>query len=576
MGDGPVAQRRTASFPIVFMPSSSAPTASRTANPIRFISLLATGILALCASNTSNAFLQGQREQAMTSAEAPAGAAAADAEEAADSLVVRVPPSWLVVMLGSSTAAAALGLLVSLLFGKTRPGQGIALTLACVPGAVSWAGWSLWQDLETISVSKVGEIPAPWTFFIQLGLTTALILSPPFVLALYLRASILDRYMARGFALPAGLCFGGFLAIWIVIDLTDNGTTFFYADNGLSQLGVYYLVQLPQMVLLVLPVTLLLSLLYTLGRMSRSNEIISMLGAGKSLFTVTRPLLATGLFCSLACLALNYQWAPRAEARRQAILEELHDRRGKETAEKSGRDRYAARGWMYRNSQNHRTWVVGGVPADLAKGEMRFVAIWWQDESGRIFRTYKAASAKWNHLTREWSFTDCKTYDYDPFGTARMNRYPKLTVRDWDETPWHILSSSYNAEYLGVPELTTYLQTNAMLPENKLSSYRATWHFSWAEPFRCLFIVLMATPLGIVHSRRGVLGGVAAAIGILFGLIFLDGVFLELGKTGDLAPWLGAWAPNLILFLVGVVLFYIRSENKELPKLSLKKLLARR
>ncbi len=556
------------------MPPSSANRATSTANPIRLISFLATAILALCAYNLFDAFMDGQREQAMAAA-APEGAAPVDVEEAADSLVVKVPPFWLVIMTGASAGISLLGLIVSLFFGSTRPGQIIALLFACLPGAVSWAGWSLWQDLDTISVSKVGEIPAPWTFFIQLGLTSALILSPPLMLALYLRASILDRYMARGFALPAGLCFAGFLAIWIVIDLTDNGTTFFYAENGLSQLGIYYLVQLPQMVLLVLPVTLLLSLLYALGRMSRSNEIISMLGAGKSLYTVTRPLLATGLFCSLACLALNYQWAPRAEARRQAILEELHDRRGKESSEKRGRDRYAAKGWMYRNSSNHRTWVVGGVPADLVKGEMRYVAIWWQDETGRIFRTYKAASAKWNHVTREWVLTNCKTYDYDQFGTAQMNNFPKLTVQEWDETPWHILSSSYNAEYLGVPELTTYLQTNSSLPENKLTAYRTTWHFSWSEPFRCLFIVLMATPLGIVHSRRGVLGGVAAAIGILFGLIFLDGVFLELGKTGDLPPWLGAWAPNILLLLVGLVLFYVRSENKELPKIRLKSLFAR-
>jgi len=310
--------------------------------------------------------------------------------------------------------------------------------------------------------------------------------------------------------------------------------------------------------------------------MSRSNEIISMLGAGKSLFQVTRPLLATGLFCSLACLALNYHWAPKAEARRQSILEELHDQRGKESTKKKGRDRYAAKGWMYRNFQGARTWTVAGVPADLAKGEMRYVAIWWQEESGRVFRTYKAASAKWNHVTRDWILTNCKTYDYDEYGIAHMKSYPTtLIVRGWEETPWHILSSSYNAEFLGVPELTTYLQTNSSLPEAKLAGYRTTLHFSWAEPFRCLFIVLMATPLGIVHSRRGVLGGVAAAIGILFVLIFLDGVFLELGKSYDIPAWLGAWAPNLILLAVGLTLFYLRSENRELPKFKLPKFLAR-
>jgi LPS export ABC transporter permease LptG len=566
------------------MPSSSASAGSSSVNLIRVITLAATAILAFAAYRTFDTYLDAQRAQAMAvapDAAAPtpgAGAPSQDADEAAaDSLVTEAPPFWIVVTFAGSAGSALLGLFVSLLAGKNRVGQIMALVLTCVPGAASWVGWSLWQNLGTIAESKVGELPAPWTFFIQLALTTCLILSPPLAMGLYLRSSILDRYMARGFAMPAGLCFTGFLAIWIVMDLTDNGTTFFYATDGLSQLGIYYLVQLPQMVMLVLPITLLLSLLYTLGRMSRSNEVISMLGAGRSLFTVTRPLLATGLFCSLACLALNYHWAPKAEARRQAILENLHDQNsGKTPAKRRSADRYAAQGWMYRNTQDARTWAVGGVPADLAKGEMRFVAIWWQDETGRIFRTYKAASAKWNHVTHEWILSRCKTYDYDEFGTSVMKTYPRLIVRNWQETPWHILSSSYNAEYLGVPELTTYLQTNASLPDSKLGPYRAQWHFSWAEPFRCLFIVLMATPLGIVHSRRGVLGGVAAAIGILFVLIFLDGLFLEMGKSYLIPPWLGAWAPNLLLLIVGSTLFYLRSENKELPKLKLLSLFKRR
>jgi LPS export ABC transporter permease LptG len=558
------------------MPSSSASASTHAANLIRLISLVATLILALAARSSFNSFLEAQREQALAAAPTAPGpdAAAGNAQEAneaaADTLEEKIPPFWLVSTLASSAGAALLGLFISLLAGRNRVGQMLALILACVPGAVSWVSWSLWQNLGSIAESKVGEIPEPWTFFGQLILSTCLILGPTVAFGLYLRSSILDRYVARGFVLPAGLCFVGFLAIWIVMDLTDNGSTFFYAENGIHQLGLYYLVQLPQMVMLVLPITLLLSLLYTLGRMSRSNEIIAMLGAGKSLFTVTKPLLATGLFSSLACLALNYHWAPKAEARRQAILDELHDQRpGKENSKRRGGDRYAAKGWMYRNSTDARTWEVAGVPADLVKGEMRYVAIWWQDKqaNGMIFRTYKAASAKWNHITHEWILSRCKTYDYDEFGTMRMKSYPKLVVRGWEETPWHILSSSYNAEYLGVPELTTYLKTNASLPAVKLAPYATSWHFSWAEPFRCLFIVLMATPLGIVHSRRGVLGGVAAAIGIVFVLIFFDGVFLQLGKSNHIPAWLGAWCPNLLLFLVGAVLFYMRSENKELPKL---------
>jgi lipopolysaccharide export LptBFGC system permease protein LptF len=541
---------------------------------IRLAALATSLFLGFSAFRTFESFTAAQREAALT-AENPAPAGnGLTAEEAADAREEKPVPERMVLLQAGCAGCAVLGLLVALVAGRWGTGQLAALTLVCVPAAVASASWSLWRDLDAVTLSKVGEQPAPWTYFVQLGLSVSLILSPVVMLAFYLRGGILDRYVARGLALPATMCFLGFLAIWIVIDLTDNGTSFFGVEGGLEQLGTYYLVQLPQMVLLVLPVTLLLSLLFTLGRMSRSNEIISMLGAGRSLFTVARPLLATGLYCSLSCLALNYHWAPKAEARRQEIIDDLNERKGRTEARRQ-QDPYAARGWMYRNSQDGRTWAVGAVPADLAKGEMRFVSIWWQDATGQIFRTYKASSAKWNHVTREWTLKRCKIYDYDPFGTARMRTEPIHVIPNWGETPWHVLSSSYNAEYLGVPELTTYLQTNSTLPAAKLSPYHTCWHFSWAEPFRCLFIVLMATPLGIVHSRRGVLGGVAAAIGILFSLIFLDGFFLQLGKTHAVPAWIGAWGPNLLLFAVGAFLFYVRSENKELPKFRLPAFLTR-
>ena len=57
----------------------------------------------------------------------------------------------------------------------------------------------------------------------------------------------------------------------------------------------YYATQIPQVFIILLPVALLLSLLFALGRMSRSNEIVSMLTAGVSLPRVLLPLIGIGL-----------------------------------------------------------------------------------------------------------------------------------------------------------------------------------------------------------------------------------------------------------------------------------------
>ena len=106
---------------------------------------------------------------------------------------------------------------------------------------------------------------------------------------------ILDRYVLRSFLEPFLLCFLGFLGILIIFDLHDNRNDFIEGKDRLHLIGVYYAHQIPHFILLCMPVGLLLALLYSLSRLSRSNEIISMLTAGRS---VPRILIPLFIFCA--------------------------------------------------------------------------------------------------------------------------------------------------------------------------------------------------------------------------------------------------------------------------------------
>src|ERR1700691_5529885 len=134
---------------------------------------------------------------------------------------------------------------------------------------------------------------------------------------------LLDRYVLQNFVIPFLYSTCGFLAIWLVFDLSDNGHDFIEAHVKLTTLAYFYLTQFPQILVICLPVGLLLALLYSLSRMSRSNEIISMLTAGKSVTRILIPLMAAGLAISAACMALNYTLAPHSEASKKTILDEI-------------------------------------------------------------------------------------------------------------------------------------------------------------------------------------------------------------------------------------------------------------
>jgi lipopolysaccharide export LptBFGC system permease protein LptF len=135
--------------------------------------------------------------------------------------------------------------------------------------------------------------------------------------------SLLDRYVLRNFLEPFLICFFGFIAIWLVFDLSDNGPNFIEARASMKEVAGFYLTQLPQTILISLPVGMLLALLYSLSQMSRRNEIIAMLTAGRSVVRVLMPLIVIGLLLTAGCMVLNWAWAPHAEAVKEVALDRI-------------------------------------------------------------------------------------------------------------------------------------------------------------------------------------------------------------------------------------------------------------
>jgi lipopolysaccharide export LptBFGC system permease protein LptF len=154
--------------------------------------------------------------------------------------------------------------------------------------------------------------------------------------------------------------------------------------------------------------------------------------------------------------------------------------------------------------------------------------------------------------------------------TGRPGTPSKVDVSGITETPWSIVSSALVPDFMGVPDLVSYLKAHSDNSEIKRAPFLTHLHHRFAFPFQCFVLALVAAPLGIAYSRRGSIGGVAASIFIFFGMIFVNDLFLSLGKGSHLPPMLAVWIPNIGFGLIGVVLLYLRSQNKELPKFSFK------
>jgi len=368
---------------------------------------------------------------------------------------------------------------------------------------------------------------------------------------------LLDRYFLRELLIPLGYCLAGFMVFWIAFDVFANLNDF--QKNGLRgrDIGEYYLVQAPEILVVILPVTLLLALLYSLTNHARHNEITAARVAGVSLWRLVVPYLAVGLLISLGSFALNELCVPQStDAAKRILARRLGPASGLPGPGE-------ARELPVYNERDKRDWVIGLY--NTVTAEMINPAVGWHAADGSHFQIYARRAARVNGV---WTFYDVQEFKTDPH--TNMPPVPVLETNllampEFSETPEQIQSEIKISGSLALPgtgktkraemsiaEILNYLRLHPNPSPSSRSWLYTKLQGRLAAPWTCVVVVLIAVPFGAASGRRNVFMGVAGSIVICFAFFVLQQLTLALGTGGYLAPWLAGWLPNLSFGLAGL------------------------
>ena len=370
---------------------------------------------------------------------------------------------------------------------------------------------------------------------------------------------LLDLYVLKKFLIPFVYSIVGFIAIWFVWDLSSNAPDFIQGHIGFGMLVRFYLTQIPEVMVLSIPVAILLALLYSFTQMSRHNEIISMLCSGRSLYRIFLPFVFVGLLLVSLVTYFNYQQAPQAKAIKDQLKDEI------KTGLKSTK---FLKNHLFRNRVDNRTWYMQAL--DVAHQRAYQLQIIQQDADGNIVEKWYIVDSFYDPAAHTWHFSNVNHVVVDPAGNiVSFDFAEKRDINNWSESPWRIGSSAMDPNVLGVPELKEYLAHNSDFPKVRLAPFITHLYYRWSLPWTCLIVIFIAVPLGVVYSRRSILGGISLAVGLFAGLLFADNLFLALGKGSRCFPLIAAWGPNFIFLGIGCYLLWIKATGRELPKIKL-------
>lgn len=352
---------------------------------------------------------------------------------------------------------------------------------------------------------------------------------------------LLDVYISRNYLRLLGLTFVSLLGLFYISSFIDLSEKLFKGQTTLPKLLSYFWYATPQFIYYVIPIAALVSVLVTIGLLTRNSELIVMRACGVSLYRVAVPLLVFGAAASGVLFILQDGVLAYSNRRAEELRHEI----------RTGKPRVAA--------VMNRRWVVGegGAIYHYEFFEPRRRELWnlsvysVEPKAWRMNRIQFASVAAYQEGSRpaseargRWVLNEGWVRDLEATGDTRS--YQRFTNRALRmEPPEYFGSEQPVADRMTYRELKRHIESMRAAGLNVIPLL-VDLHSKVAFPFVGIVMTLIAVPFAVTTGRRGALYGIG--LGMLLAMLYWtsNNLFMAIGSAGLLSPALAAWAPNLL------------------------------
>ena len=194
---------------------------------------------------------------------------------------------------------------------------------------------------------------------------------------------IFFRYLFVRLFIPFAVCLCACTLIWIMADLYGNIDDFLEHKINLLVILRFYSLQIPAMLVQVLPAALLFSTLWTLLSLNRRCELVAFQSGGMAPIWLFSPFFAFA-FIWVLILAFDLNWpAAKSEVTRERLLEQVKGQSAKSNVFVN---------LPYVDSVNRRVWFFQSL--DTNQGTARGLELLQRDADGHDMVKYFARNGR--------------------------------------------------------------------------------------------------------------------------------------------------------------------------------------
>lgn len=345
---------------------------------------------------------------------------------------------------------------------------------------------------------------------------------------------ILDRYLAGVFLKNFLLAVLSMTCLFLFQEMLAK---LFEHEFPGDQIVIYHLLNIPGVMVQMMPPAVLLATVFTLSGLTRTNELIACHAIGMGISRIMALILSLVFIVCCFVLIMQDRILPVTYKKRQVYYWKVMKNRPDFFLDiKKDKIWYRSRNLIY-NLQLF----------DPKQNAIKGMAVYTFDENFNLVEVVDAQRA--DYTVNGWKLADGTVTVFNKDDSFPMTK--KFTQKDLviNETPRDFQEIEKEVEGLRLKELYRYIQKVKDAGAD-VKSYEVTLHSKISQAFIPIVMCFLAVPFSLRGRREG---GMAKDLGICLGITFIYWLFysisLSLGRNGSLKPWFSAWLPSVVFFM---------------------------
>lgn len=298
----------------------------------------------------------------------------------------------------------------------------------------------------------------------------------------------------------------------------------------------------PQLLLLTVPMSLLLSTLLVYGRMNSDSEIVVLKASGMPFSQISLPVMVLGIFCFLTSIAASFYLGPKSSIMlRENITEIIAKRSTLSVEEGTFNMSFKDIVLIVKGKKSSDTMETIFIYDNRKKDEPKVLMA----KEGRLYLKEGLTIGLflkdgYIHIAKGRTTTDLFFENYNM--TLNLEADSPVPKRA-EFSPLELL------EKIQGPDT----------PKKKTALYLEL-HRRFSLPVVCIILVFLGTPLSFMAGKSGRLGGLALGL-MVFTVYYMLLLYGENLVSAERIPhYIGAWISTAVISTFSILLYW--KENK--------------